>query len=147
MQTILKEISAAIGLADTIELTRRWGGRTLAVPMKVDVIHPLAMTLGLETAQKLVKHFGGESKVKEMSEMVKRAFLAKAASPEAFEKTGLALVESAITRNPDLAIPFMEMIAPYAQEGGTHVGDGGTKATGPTPIEKQLPKTGKALGW
>jgi len=59
LQTILKEISAAIGLADTIELTRRWGGRTLAVPMKVDVIHPLAMTLGLETAQKLVKHFGG----------------------------------------------------------------------------------------
>lgn len=59
LQQILKEISAAIGLADTIELTRRWGGRTLAVPMKVDMIHPLAMTLGLETAQKLVKHFGG----------------------------------------------------------------------------------------
>lgn len=59
MQQILREVSAVLGLSDTIELTRRWGGRTLAVPMKVDMIHPLAMTLGLETAQKLVKHFGG----------------------------------------------------------------------------------------
>lgn len=60
MQRILKELTGTIGLADTIELTRRWGGRTLAVPMKVDIIHPLAQTLGLLTAQKLVQHYAGQ---------------------------------------------------------------------------------------
>lgn len=59
MQRVLTEVAGAIGLADTIELVRRWGGRTLAVPIRVGAGDPLALTLGLETAQRLVARFGG----------------------------------------------------------------------------------------
>ena len=60
MQRILKELAGVIGLADTIELVRRWGGRELYVPVGVQSGDPLALTLGLETARKLVKGYGGQ---------------------------------------------------------------------------------------
>jgi hypothetical protein len=59
MQRILIELAEVIGLGDTIEITRRWGGRTLAVPMSVGPGDPLALTLGLDTARKLVAEFRG----------------------------------------------------------------------------------------
>jgi hypothetical protein len=59
MQRILREIADVIGLADTIEITRRWGGQTLNVPMRVEPGDPLALTLGTETARKLVAEFKG----------------------------------------------------------------------------------------
>lgn len=59
MQRIIREISAAIGLADTIAIVRRWGGRSLYVPVRVQAGDALALTLGLEKAQKLVAAFGG----------------------------------------------------------------------------------------
>lgn len=60
MQRILRELSSAIGLGDTIELVRRWGGRQLYVPTKVESRDPLALTLGLESARRLVEHYGGQ---------------------------------------------------------------------------------------
>lgn len=53
------ELIEVVGLADALEISRRWGNRTLKIPAKVDILHPLALTLGLETAQKLVHHFAG----------------------------------------------------------------------------------------
>jgi Mor family transcriptional regulator len=60
MQRILKELSDKIGLADTIEIVRRWGGRELYVHAKVESGDPLALTLGLESARRLVAHYGGQ---------------------------------------------------------------------------------------
>ncbi len=59
MQRVLKEIADVIGLPDTIEICRRWGGRTLNVPMKVELGDPLALTLGIDTARKLVEEYKG----------------------------------------------------------------------------------------
>lgn len=59
MQRSVKEIADAIGLADAIEVCRRWGGREAYIPVKVEPGDPLALTLGMETALRLVKAFGG----------------------------------------------------------------------------------------
>lgn len=60
MQRILRELAAEIGLGDTIGLVRRWGGRDLNVPTKVEAGDPLALTMGLESARRLVRHRGGQ---------------------------------------------------------------------------------------
>lgn len=60
MQKVVKEVADAVGLADAIELVRRWGGRTLYVPKKVRSSDPLALTLGFESARRLVAAFGGQ---------------------------------------------------------------------------------------
>lgn len=59
MQKVVKELADAVGLADAIELVRRWGGRTLYVPMNVKSTDPLALTIGLDSARRLVDAFGG----------------------------------------------------------------------------------------
>jgi Mor family transcriptional regulator len=60
MQRVLRELSNTIGLADAIELVRRWGGREIYVPVSVAAGDPLALTMGLESARALVKHYGGQ---------------------------------------------------------------------------------------
>lgn len=60
MQRVVKEMADAIGIGDTIEIVRRWGGRQLAVPVKVAVGDPLQLVLGLDAARRLVQHFGGQ---------------------------------------------------------------------------------------
>lgn len=60
MQQILRELSGEIGFGDTIELVRRWGGRALNVPTKVEAGDPLALSMGLESARRLVRHRGGQ---------------------------------------------------------------------------------------
>ncbi len=60
MQRVVKEMAEKIGIGDTIEIVRRWGGRQLAVPVKVAIGDPLALVLGLDSARRLVEHFGGE---------------------------------------------------------------------------------------
>ncbi len=60
MQLILRRLSDTIGLPDTIEIVRRWGGRTLYVPASVSPNDPLALTLGYNSALRLVEHWGGQ---------------------------------------------------------------------------------------
>lgn len=60
MQRVVRELAKTIGLADTIQIVRRWGGRDFSVPSAVDEDHPLALTLGLESARRLVKAYGGQ---------------------------------------------------------------------------------------
>lgn len=59
MQKIVQELADAIGLADAIVIVRKWGGRELYVPKTVRHDDALALTLGLQTAQRLVSFFGG----------------------------------------------------------------------------------------
>jgi Mor family transcriptional regulator len=59
MQRAVRELADAIGLGDAIEVCRRWGGREAYIPVKVSPGDPLALTLGLDTAQRLVSAFGG----------------------------------------------------------------------------------------
>lgn len=60
MQKVLRELSDAIGLGDAIAICRKWGGREIRVPVKVDAGDPLALVLGLETARKLVVAYGDQ---------------------------------------------------------------------------------------
>jgi len=60
MQLILRRLSETIGLPDTIEIVRRWGGRILYVPTTVGPNDPLALTLGYKSAMRLVEHWGGQ---------------------------------------------------------------------------------------
>lgn len=60
MQRVLTDLIAKIGFPDTMELVRRWGNRRLDVPMKVAPGDPLALILGIESAQRLVQHYAGQ---------------------------------------------------------------------------------------
>lgn len=60
MQRIIKELSDALGWAETIHIVRKWGGRELRVPKKVTHGDPLALVLGYATAKRLVETFGGD---------------------------------------------------------------------------------------
>lgn len=60
MQQAVKALSDEFGFAVAIAVIRRWGGRDWQVPMRVDAEHPLALTLGLETALRLAAAFGGQ---------------------------------------------------------------------------------------
>lgn len=60
MQRVVKELADAIGLSDAIEVCRRWGGREAYIPVKVEPGDPLALTLGLESARRLVLAYGGQ---------------------------------------------------------------------------------------
>lgn len=59
MQRVVKELVQAVGLGDAIEICRRWGGRDFNVPVRVAPHDPLALTLGYESARKLVDALGG----------------------------------------------------------------------------------------
>lgn len=59
MQKAVRELADAIGIGLAHELVRRWGGREIYIPLKVEHGDPLALTLGFEAAKKLVKALGG----------------------------------------------------------------------------------------
>jgi DNA-directed RNA polymerase specialized sigma24 family protein len=57
----VRELSELVGLNAALKLVDRWGGQiALYVPQRVDQDHPLAQTLGLEAAQALSRHYGGD---------------------------------------------------------------------------------------
>lgn len=56
---ILDELVQLIGHHHAIELLRAWGGRRIKVPADLDQDHPLAFTVGLESARRLAAHYGG----------------------------------------------------------------------------------------
>lgn len=60
MQVAIRELTAVVTFAEALEIVRRWGNRRFRVPMKVGIEDPLALTLGLECAQRLVKAYGGQ---------------------------------------------------------------------------------------
>lgn len=60
MQVAINELSAVLSFAEALEIVRRWGNRRFRVPMKVGLEDPLALTLGLDRAQRLVHAYGGQ---------------------------------------------------------------------------------------
>ncbi len=74
----------------------------------------------------LVAHpdFGSEEKVKEMSELMRRAIFNNVGlTPEEAEQMGNEMT-SEITRHPVMARVMLKVLAPLAQEGNTESGDG-----------------------
>lgn len=59
MQKILTELASTVGMGKAIEICRRWGGRGLQVPERVEDGDPLALAIGLESARALVLHYCG----------------------------------------------------------------------------------------
>lgn len=60
VQKVIEQLKDVIGHAGAIAVCRRWGGRELRVPVKVAETDPLALTLGLDMARKLVQAFGDQ---------------------------------------------------------------------------------------
>lgn len=61
MQRIVKDLAKVIGIGDAIIVVAKWGNRDFRVPVDVKEGDPLALTLGMESARKLVKAYGGQS--------------------------------------------------------------------------------------
>lgn len=94
MQRILKDMTSRLGWADTIEIVRRWGGRTLDVPAAVREADPLALTLGLASAQRLVQHYAGQrlqlpSEKRALIDSRDQRILAELAAGKSEESVGL----------------------------------------------------------
>jgi Mor family transcriptional regulator len=60
MQRVITQLIKSVGMATTVALVRKWGGRTFRVPSKAREGDPLAIALGLAEAQRLVEHFRDE---------------------------------------------------------------------------------------
>lgn len=94
MQRILTELSKAIGLGDTLELVRKWGGRELYVPATVGIGDPLALSMGYETAKRLVAAYPGQrlqlpAERNALLDLRNAAILADAEAGDSQEKIGL----------------------------------------------------------
>ena len=102
------------------------------------------------TNEALVKHFGGEDKVKERSELVKRFYKNNAGlTPEEYEQVGDEIA-GIIARNPILARVHLEKIADLAGEGSTLTGGGGNPVVNDYQKQQDALKnspSGKAVGW
>ena len=60
MQKVLAGLSEAVGFGHAIHVCQRWRGRKMRVPVKVMEGDPLALSLGMEIASKLVQHYAGQ---------------------------------------------------------------------------------------
>lgn len=56
---ILDELVELMGHQHAIELLRAFGGRRINIPKSIEQDHPLAFTVGLESARKLSGRYGG----------------------------------------------------------------------------------------
>ncbi|MEO5340637.1 MAG: hypothetical protein H7837_08990 [Magnetococcus sp. MYC-9] len=57
----LTDMVEAIGLTNTLQVVKVYGGTRLFVPKQVHAQHRLANLLGMEQARRLSHHFAGES--------------------------------------------------------------------------------------
>lgn len=94
MQRIVKDLAEKLGLGDSLEIMRRWGGRDLYVPVHVERGDPLSLTLGTDTARRLVEHFAGQrlqlpAERNALLDIRNAAIVADVAAGESHEKTGL----------------------------------------------------------
>ncbi|MHC4302785.1 MAG: hypothetical protein ACYS7Y_36465 [Planctomycetota bacterium] len=105
----------------------------------------------LEDAQKtneaLIVHFGSEAKVKEQSELLRRAVKNNVGlTAEEYEEFGEALADGMLTKNPVMARVMLKVLAPLAAS-SSHEGGG----TGEAPAAAKDPDEGspsyEALGW
>lgn len=84
----------------------------------------------------LIKAFGSEEKVKELTTLMARAIKNNSGlSAEEIEEVADTMADSMLTKNPAMARAMLNLLAPLAQEGSTEVGKGagGGKAAKVTP--------------
>lgn len=60
MHKVLAGLSEAVGFGPAIHVCQRWRGRKMRVPVKVMEGDPLALSLGMELASRLVQHYAGQ---------------------------------------------------------------------------------------
>lgn len=94
MQRVVRELADAVGIGDAIEICRRWGGRDFNVPVRVEAHDPLALTLGLLSARKLVAAFGGvrlqlPAERNALLDLRNRAIFEAIAAGQSHERVGL----------------------------------------------------------
>ena len=73
----------------------------------------------------LIKHFGTEAKVKELSTLMTRAIMNKAGlSAEEAAEVVDTMADTMLTKNPVMARAMLNLLSPLAAEGSTDGGDG-----------------------
>ena len=60
MHKVLEGLSEVIGFGPAVHVCQRWSGRKMRVPVKVAEGDPLALSLGMEIASRLVEHYAGQ---------------------------------------------------------------------------------------
>lgn len=60
MNKVLAGLSEVVGFGPAVHVCQRWSGRKMRVPVRVAEGDPLALSLGMETAAKLVQHYAGQ---------------------------------------------------------------------------------------
>ncbi len=97
--------------------------------------------------------FGSEEKVKEQSELLRRAVKEKLGlTADEYEEFGQAMADGILTENPVMAKAMLKLLAPLAAEGSTDGGGGGgggAAEKGLTPYQwkkERWPKTPDSWG-
>jgi len=100
-----------------------------------------------KTNEALIAHFGSAEKVKEQSELLRRAIQNNAGlSAEEYEKVGDLMADSMLTKDPVMAKAMLTLLSPLSAESTSENGKGAGKAE-PAGIKPEETPTGKALGW
>jgi predicted transcriptional regulator len=102
-----------------------------------------------ETNEALAAHpdFGSMEKVKEQSELLRRAIQNSGITPEEYEQVGEEMASSMLTKHPVMARVMLKLLAPLGAEGSSEAGKGGTPPPKKRTTADDLPQTAKALGW
>lgn len=106
------------------------GFHNQALSAAMDKIETAKIEAATKTNEALIAHFKNKEEVAKQSELVRRAVQNwPGMTTEKYERIGNAIADSILTKDPDAAIVFTEMISKYALEGNTEVGTGGSKTT------------------
>lgn len=102
-----------------------------------------------KTNTELEQYFGGKEKLAEKSELIRRMFQNNAGlTAEEYEAVSGYLVDTRFVHSTAGIKALAAIADKISAEGSTHNGEGGNKTDkGPAPLNEQLPKTAKALGW
>jgi len=99
-----------------------------------------------KTNEGLIAHFGSEAKVKEQSELLRRAIKNSGITPEEYEQVGEVMADTILTKDPVAARVMLKLLAPLAASSSTEPPGSGT-----SPVAAKDPdegsKTYQALGW
>jgi hypothetical protein len=99
-----------------------------------------------DTNAALIAHFGSEAKVKDQSELLRRAIKNSGITAEEYERVGEVMADSMLTKDPVMARVMLKLLAPLAASSSHEGGGAGEPPPGPKDPDAGSPSY-KALGW
>lgn len=146
MQRVVRELAQAVGLADAIAIIRRWGGRDLYIPIEVNHGDALALTLGLDTARKLVAWCdtftvgpAGVYRKREVQLPAERNVLLDLRNEAIVERIKGGASHEAVGLEFGLTRQMVSRIAKVARERGAFAGSAPTSAPRESGLRRAVP--------